>query len=110
MPVGDRSQKLYPPINMPVIFPEVFHDLRIGRGEEALDLIQDGDDESRFEVRYASRDAAGKEHITSCVRAELQHTVLFIEIIQEGADLFSLVALRKTGCDLDLQHSVYAVV
>ena len=88
----------------------MFHDFRIGRGEETLDLVQDGDDEGRFEVRYTGWDAAGEEDVASSVSAELQHTVLFIQVIQEGADLFSLVALCKAGCDLDLEHGVYAVV
>ena len=88
----------------------MFHDFRIGRGEETLDLVQDGDDEGWFEVRYASRDAAGEEDVASSVGAEFQHAVLFIQVIQEGADLFSLVALGKAGCDLDLEHGVYAVV
>ena len=88
----------------------MFHDFRIGRGEEALDLVQDSDDEGRFEVRYTSRDAAGEEYVASSVSAELQHTVLFVQVMQEGADLFSLVALSTAGCDLDLEHGVYAVV
>lgn len=88
----------------------MFHDFRIGRSEETLDLVQDGDDEGRFEVRYTGRDAACKEDVASSVSAELQHTVLFVQVIQEGTDLFSLVALCKTGCDLDLEHGVYAVV
>ena len=88
----------------------MFHDFRLGRGEETLDLVQDGDDEGWCEVRYTSRDAAGKEDVACSVGAELQHAVLFIQVIQEGADLFSLVALCKTGCDLDLEHGVYAVV
>ena len=74
----------------------MFHDFWIGRSEEALDLVQDGDDEGWFEVRYTSRDAAGEKDVASSVSAELQHTVLFIQVIQEGADLFSLVAMVYT--------------
>ena len=88
----------------------MFHDFRIGRGEETLDLVQDGDDEGRFEVRYTGWDTASEEDIASSVSAELQHAILFIQVIQEGSDLFSLVALCKAGCDLDLEHGVYAVV
>lgn len=93
-----------------LFFPEMFHDFRIGRGEETLDLVQDGDDKGWFEVRYAGWDTASKENVACSVGAEFQHAVLFIQVIQEGADLFSLVALCKTGCDLDLEHGVYAVV
>ena len=76
----------------------------------ALELVQDSDDQCRFEVGDAGGDAAGEDHVAGSVSAVFQHAVLFIEVIQEGADFFFLVAYSDTGSDLYLQHGVYAVV
>ncbi len=58
----------------------------------------------------AGGNAAGEDHVAGCISAVFQHAVLFIQVIQEGADFFSLVADSDSGSDLYLQHGVHAVV